>query len=68
MCRVIHRADYHEVLLNEAQRLGAVIKLGATVTDIDFEKVTVTLGKDEIATKIKADVVIGADGMFIPHT
>ena len=61
---MIHRGDYQELLLKEAQRLGAVITLGANVTGVDFEKSTVTLGEDG-ETKIKADVIVGADGTQI---
>lgn len=33
----IHRADYHKILADEARRLGVDVRLGCTVTAIDFE-------------------------------
>merc|ERR1711939_969678 len=35
---VIHRADYHEVMMQEATRLGVKIRLGCTVEGLDFDK------------------------------
>lgn len=57
--RVIHRQDYHAVLLQEAQRLGVDIRLNANVTDLDFKAAEVILADGE---KLKGDVVVGADG------
>ncbi|KAL1981392.1 hypothetical protein VTN96DRAFT_2735 [Rasamsonia emersonii] len=57
---VIHRADYHKVLLDEARRLGAVIKLDSEVRDVDFDQPSVILASQE---RIHADVIIGADGL-----
>ncbi|KAF1813356.1 FAD/NAD(P)-binding domain-containing protein [Eremomyces bilateralis CBS 781.70] len=56
---VIHRADYHQVLLDEAKRLGVEIQLNASVKDISFEDGVVYLEDD---TTLKGDVVIGGDG------
>ncbi|KAL1965536.1 hypothetical protein VTN77DRAFT_5619 [Rasamsonia byssochlamydoides] len=58
---VIHRVDYHKVLLEEARRLGAVIQLDSEVTAVDFDQTAVVLASQE---RIHADVIIGADGTF----
>lgn len=59
--RVIHRADYHEVLMNEAKRLGVEILLNAKVAEVDFDSNLVTV---EDGRAFGADVVVGADGTF----
>ncbi len=57
---VIHRADYHTVLLDEAVRLGAQIQLNAKVVDIkSSQRPEVVLESGDV---ISADVVVGADG------
>jgi salicylate hydroxylase len=57
---VIHRADYHGVLLDEAVRLGVDVKLNSKVVDIDFSETPhVVLESGEF---IEADVIVGADG------
>ena len=56
----IHRVDYHQILHNEAIRLGAVLRLGAEVTDISIEGPTALLAD---GTGIGADAIIGADGI-----
>lgn len=56
----IHRADYHRILLQEAERLGVTILLGSAVSDVDFDEPSVhVLGKP----KFHADVILGADGL-----
>ena len=59
---LIHRADYQKVLVDEAERLGVVIRLGCAVTQIGCSGapvlVSVSAGAD-----IPADVVLGADGI-----
>ena len=62
LSRVIHRADYQQVLVEEAIRLGVKLRLGAEVQDVDFENTTVTLQGGEV---IAGDVVIGADGRLV---
>jgi salicylate hydroxylase len=57
---VIHRADYHRILFDEAKLLGADIRFGATVEDIFFDGPEVLLTGGE---RISGDVVIGADGL-----
>lgn len=56
----IHRADYHKILVAEAERLGVSIRLGSTVTKIDFEKPSLHL-KDK--PEFHADIIFGADGL-----
>src|SRR5271155_1110568 len=58
--RVIHRHDYHAILLKEARKLNADIRLGVSVENIDFAQTLVQLGNGEV---LKGDVIIGADGM-----
>lgn len=62
IARVIHRQDYHAILLHEAERLGAEIKLNADVANLDFEKTEAILAD---GTVFKGDVIVGADGMWI---
>ncbi|KAI5856082.1 hypothetical protein BZA05DRAFT_390586 [Tricharina praecox] len=57
---LIHRADYQRMLHDAALAEGATITLGAYVQDVDQENVTVTLHD---GTVLKADVIIGADGI-----
>ena len=59
-CSVIHRADYQRILAEEAIRLGAEIRLGCEVVNVDCNASTVTLAD---GATLKADVVIGADGL-----
>ena len=56
---VAHRADLHDVLLQEAKRLGVAIRLGADIVSIDFFQPSIKLSNGEIYT---SDVIIGADG------
>ncbi|KAJ5804400.1 uncharacterized protein N7518_000703 [Penicillium psychrosexuale] len=58
---IIHRVDYHRILLDEAIRLGAVLQLGAEVEDIYTEQPAVLLADGRC---ISADIVIGADGQM----
>lgn len=61
---MIHRADYHGVLLKEAVRLGGKLRTNAEVVDINFagDRPAVVLHTGETIT---ADVVVGADGSVI---
>ena len=56
---VVHRADLHDVLLQEAERLGVAIHLGADIVSIDFFQPSIKLSSGNIYT---GDVIIGADG------
>ncbi|KAJ5932592.1 hypothetical protein N7516_007081 [Penicillium verrucosum] len=58
---IIHRVDYHRILLDEAIRLGVDLQLGAEVKDIYTEEPAVLLADGRY---ISADVVIGADGQM----
>ncbi|KAL4910566.1 hypothetical protein BDW74DRAFT_184446 [Aspergillus multicolor] len=60
---IIHRQDFHEVLLDEAVRLGVEIRLNAEVTDVIFETPEVLLADGE---RVAGDVIIGADGLHSP--
>jgi salicylate hydroxylase len=57
--RVIHRQDYHAILLEEAQRLGAEIKLNSDVVKLNFDRTEVILSDGQV---LKGDVIVGADG------
>lgn len=59
---MIHRADYHAILLETAISLGAEIRLNATVGEVLFENTQVILDGGENVT---GDVIIGADGVII---
>lgn len=56
----IHRADYHRILVEEAQRAGVDIQLQSAVENIDFETPCIYI-KDK--STFYADIVIGADGL-----
>jgi len=58
--RVIHRHDYHAILLKEARKLNVEIRLGVSVENIDFAQTLVQLSNGK---SLKGDVIIGADGM-----
>ncbi|KAJ6127626.1 Monooxygenase FAD-binding [Penicillium sp. IBT 18751x] len=58
---LIHRIDYHRILLDEAIRLGAVLMLGAEVENVSVEAPEVILTDGR---KLSADVLIGADGQW----
>lgn len=61
---MIHRADYHKMLSQEAEKLGATIKLGSEVISVNSEESSVFLASQE---KVHADVIIGADGRPKPR-
>ncbi|KAJ5137138.1 hypothetical protein N7448_005692 [Penicillium atrosanguineum] len=58
---LIHRVDYHRILLDEAIHLGAVLVLGAEVEIVSVEPPEVILAD---GTKLSADILIGADGQW----
>lgn len=60
---LIHRADYQRLMVAEARRLGADIRLGCSVVKVGFgpDEPCITLADGEV---IIGDVVIGADGTF----
>ncbi|KAH1498606.1 hypothetical protein KXW18_005215 [Aspergillus fumigatus] len=57
---VIHRADYHRILLDKARDLGVAIRLGALVEKVLVDDTAVIVGSETIA----GDVIIGADGLW----
>ncbi|KAI1608241.1 putative salicylate hydroxylase [Exophiala viscosa] len=57
--RVIHREDYHTILLDEALRLGATLQRDAHVENINVEGTEIAMMD---GSTMQADVVIGADG------
>lgn len=57
--RIIHRADYHKVLLQEAIRLGVKFQWGDAVENVLPDGPEVILAGGE---RVFGDVVIGADG------
>ena len=59
MGRTIHRADYQQVLFEEAQKLGAEILLGSEVANVDSVQGQVQLKCGKLIT---GKVIIGADG------
>lgn len=56
----VHRADYIDVLLEEADRLGIQIRLGCEVKEVNTGAPCVRLVNDEIVT---AHIIIGCDGI-----
>lgn len=56
----IHRADYHRILVAEAERLGIHIQLGSVVNNIDFEQSSIGI-KDR--PSLQVDLILGADGL-----
>ncbi|OJK02363.1 hypothetical protein ASPACDRAFT_41187 [Aspergillus aculeatus ATCC 16872] len=58
---VIHRADLHNALIDQALALSNVkLRVNSTVTDVQFDPAAVTLAG---GTVVKGDVVIAADGI-----
>ena len=57
---VIHRADYHRVLLQEAERLGTKVVLNSKVVGLDVQNGIIT---SEDRREVTADVIVGGDGM-----
>ena len=56
----IHRADYHRILVAEAERLGVTLALDSTVVKIDFENPSIRLKNKP---EFYADLILGADGL-----
>ncbi|KAK2753228.1 hypothetical protein FQN54_007919 [Arachnomyces sp. PD_36] len=57
----LHRADLQRALTDRAVELGALIRLGTRVTNIDADAARVTVETGEIFT---ADLVLAADGLW----
>jgi salicylate hydroxylase len=58
---VIHRADLHKALMDEAESV-AEIRVNSVVVSVDFDKPSVTLLD---GTVLEADLIVGADGWFM---
>ena len=56
----IHRADYHRILVVEAERLGVKLQLGSKVTKIDFDTASIHIYDKP---NFHADLILGADGL-----
>ena len=56
----IHRADFHDVLVNEARKLGVNIRLQSAVRGINFEAPSIQIDEEN---QIKPDLIVGADGL-----
>lgn len=61
---VIHRAELHRALMDEAQTV-AEIRVNSMVVSIEFQKPSVTLMD---GTVLEADLVVGADGRRNIHS
>ncbi|KAK8028483.1 hypothetical protein PG991_005539 [Apiospora marii] len=59
--RVIHRGDYHTVLLSEAKELGAEVLTGAEAIGVEKSQQNREAVVLKDGRRIEADVVIGAD-------
>ncbi|KAH0840886.1 hypothetical protein AYO21_06212 [Fonsecaea monophora] len=57
----IHRADYHQILVEEAERQGVEIRLDSFVTGIDFDLPAAHIRGQ--AQPFTADLIVGADGL-----
>ncbi|KAA8910688.1 hypothetical protein FN846DRAFT_897907 [Sphaerosporella brunnea] len=56
----VHRADYHNLLIDKCYSLGVRVLLNSRVVSADFNAPSITLASGETLT---ADLVIGADGL-----
>jgi salicylate hydroxylase len=61
---LIHRADFHRILYERAVELGVTVKTNRQVKSADPTIPSATLCNGDT---IKADLVIGADGIFLVH-
>ncbi|KAF2720629.1 FAD/NAD(P)-binding domain-containing protein [Polychaeton citri CBS 116435] len=57
----LHRNDLQTAMIDRAIGLGVEVRLNSRVRDIDFDQPAVTL---ENGTVLKADLVVGADGLW----
>jgi len=62
--RVLHREDYHRVLMDQASRIGVKIRLDSHVLSMSADGKSVAL---QNGLTMYADVVVGADGSQISH-
>lgn len=57
----LHRVDVQRALVERAKEVGANVRLGAKVVDIDFDGPALTLEHGE---ELSADLLVGADGLW----
>lgn len=57
----LHRVDLQLALYDRAKQLGAEVRLGARVQDVDFDTPSLTL---ETGERLKADLIVAADGLW----
>jgi salicylate hydroxylase len=62
---VIHREDYHEILLEGARAHGAELRLGQQIVKVDVELNQVLMSDGTVLT---GDVIVGADGSSNHHS
>ena len=62
MFSVIHRADYQEILLEEAMRLGMDFRTNCEVVQVLFHACPKAVLKN--GEHVAGDVLVGADGEF----
>ncbi|KAH8815494.1 hypothetical protein F5884DRAFT_180757 [Xylogone sp. PMI_703] len=59
----VHRATFHKVLVEAAEKLGVKFQLGSVVTGIDFGRTAVKILNK---ANLSADFIIAADGLKSP--
>ena len=57
----LHRVDVQVALVEHARALGVNVRLGAKVSDVDFDKPSLKLDGGE---NIEADLIVAADGLW----
>jgi len=57
----LHRVDVQLALVDRAKQVGVEVRLGAKVTDIDFDRPSLQLESGE---ELTADLIVGADGLW----
>lgn len=60
----ISRGGLNSLLMDTGEAYGVHFHFNFRCTDIDFDKTTAYLVKNDISHKIKADLIFGADGAF----
>lgn len=60
--QLVHRVRLHNNLKKTAQEAGAILNLSSRVAEVDPEKGTLTFESGKI---INADVIVGADGIYV---
>lgn len=60
----ISRGGLNELLMNEAEKSGALIHFDASLEDIDFQETIIRYLQSNQTREFKADLIIGSDGAF----